>query len=502
MYWLELLVLTLYTGALSFIFIYSLSQLRLVCIYRKARSKKKIIKSPAVASDYEYPCVTVQLPVYNELYVVARLIDAVSSLDWPKDKLEIQVLDDSDDETAELIANKATEWQYRGVDIIQLRRAERKGFKAGALQHGLTLAKGSFVAIFDADFMPEPDFLKKSIPYFQQNEQIGVVQTRWGHVNENYSMLTKIQAFGLNTHFFVEQNGRAEGGYFLNFNGTGGIWRKDCIQDAGGWKADTLTEDLDLSYRAQLKGWKIFYTPDIVVPAELPAAMGAIKSQQYRWTKGAAETGMKLLPKVLKAPLSWGTKFHAAFHLLNSVVFICIVVTAFLSVPVLFIRNLSDGWQTLMHISMIFLMGYVFLIIFYWNGFKEKREGFWKTVKDFAPQMFMLLSVFLGLSLHNAVAVFEGLTGRKTPFVRTPKFNITDSATSSSNKKGGWKGNRYFKKKINPLTAVEGVLSLYFLIGLGLAFYFNDFALLPFHLLLSLGFLLVCYYTVRHTRQV
>ncbi len=494
MYWLELLILTLYTGALSFIFIYSISQLNLVYKYRKAKRKGLISVAASIPENYDYPHVTVQLPVYNELYVVERLIDAVASFDWPKDKLEIQVLDDSNDETVELIEKKVKAWREKGVDIQQIRRIDRKGFKAGALQYGLSIAKGEFIPIFDADFVPDQDFLKRSIPHFEQDENIGVVQTRWGHINEDYSMLTKLQAFGLNTHFFVEQNGRSQGNHFLNFNGTAGIWRKRCIEDAGGWKADTLTEDLDLSYRAQLNGWKIYYTPDVVAPAELPAAMSAIKSQQYRWTKGAAETSKKLLPRVLKSNLSFGTKFHATFHLLNSAVFICIVVTAILSVPVLFIRNLSDSWHLLMNISMIFLMGYVFLAIFYWNGFKAERTGFWKTLKEFVPKMFMLLSVFLGLSVHNAMAVFEGLIGKKTPFVRTPKFNITD-------KKGTWKGNKYFAKRINPLTALEGFLSIYFFGGLALAFYFNDYALLPFHLLLSLGFLLVFYYSVQHTRN-
>lgn len=494
MYWLELIILTLYTGALSFIFVYSISQLNLVYKYRKAKRKNLLPQIPEIPADYKHPIVTVQLPVYNELYVVERLIDAVASLDWPKDKLEIQVLDDSNDETVDLIAAKVADWQAKGIDITQVRRPERKGFKAGALQYGMTIAKGEFIAIFDADFVPEKDFLKNTVPHFAQGEKIGVVQTRWGHINEDYSILTKLQAFGLNTHFFVEQNGRSSGGHFLNFNGTAGVWRKSCINDAGGWKADTLTEDLDLSYRAQLKGWQIFYVSNTVAPAELPAAMGAIKSQQYRWTKGAAETSKKLLPQVLRSNLSFGTKFHATFHLLNSAIFICIVVTALLSVPVLFIRNLSTGWQTLLNISSIFLLGYIFLIIFYWNGFKEKREGFWETLKEFVPQMFMLLSVFLGLSIHNAVAVFEGWIGKKTPFIRTPKFNITS-------KKEGWKDNKYFVKKINPLTAVEGLLSLYFMAGLGLAFYFQDFALLPFHILLSLGFLLVFYYTVQHTRN-
>ncbi len=494
MYWLELIVLTLYTGALSFIFLYSLSQLHLVHLYRKAKRKNKLPKKEAIGPDYDYPVVTVQLPVYNELYVVERLIDAVAAFDWPKEKLEIQVLDDSNDETVELIAAKVGEWQQKGLDIQHVRREDRKGFKAGALQYGTEIAKGEFFAVFDADFVPEEDFLRNTIPHFEQDPRIGVVQTRWGHINEKYSMLTKLQAFGLNTHFFVEQNGRSTGGHFLNFNGTAGVWRKECIEEAGGWKADTLTEDLDLSYRAQLKDWRIFYISEAVAPAELPAAMGAIKSQQYRWTKGAAEVSKKLLPKVLKAPLPLATKFHATFHLLNSAIFICIVITALLSVPVLFIRNLSSGWQILINVSTIFLLGYVFLIIFYWNGFKEEKVGFWKKLKDFVPQMFMLLSVFLGLSIHNATAVFEGLIGKKTPFIRTPKFNIVS-------KKDSWKGNKYFKKKINPLTMLEGFLSLYFIAGLGFAFYFQDFALLPFHILLSLGFMLVFYYTVQHTRH-
>lgn len=494
MYWLELLVLTFYTGALLFIFMYSISQLSLVYHYRKA-SRKGLIKKPAeVSSEYQHPIVTVQLPIYNELYVVERLIDSVAALDWPKDKLEVQVLDDSNDETVDLIAAKVKVWQEKGIDIQHIRREDRKGFKAGALQYGTSIAKGEYLAIFDADFVPQPDFLKGSVPHFELDEKIGVVQTRWGHINEKYSMLTKLQAFGLNTHFRVEQNGRFQGGHFLNFNGTAGVWRKTCIEDAGGWKADTLTEDLDLSYRAQLNGWKIFYTPEIVAPAELPAAMGAIKSQQYRWTKGAAETSRKLLPKVLKAPLSFGTKFHATFHLLNSAVFICIVITALLSVPVLFIRNNSTSWEMLINISMIFLLGYVFLVVFYWNGFKDEKLSLWQNLKEFIPQMFMLLSVFLGLSVHNALAVFEGLIGKKSAFIRTPKFNI-------SSKKDTWRDNKYFSKRINPLTLVEGLLSLYFFAGLGLAFYFHDFALLPFHILLSLGFLLVFYYSVQHTRH-
>jgi len=494
MNWLALIVLVLYTGALSFIFIYSISQLHLVYLYRKAKRKNLLPKKKPVRADYDYPMVTVQLPVYNELYVIERLIDAVAAFDWPKDKLEIQVLDDSNDETVQLIRLKVNALIDQGFDIHHVQRAERIGYKAGALKYGTAIARGEFIAIFDADFVPTPEFLKNTIPAFENAPEIGVVQTRWGHINKDYSLLTRLQAFGLNTHFFVEQNGRSSAGHFLNFNGTAGVWRKTCIADAGGWKADTLTEDLDLSYRAQLKGWQIYYVSETVAPAELPVAMSAIKSQQYRWTKGAAETSKKLLPKVWRSKLPFSTKFHATFHLLNSVIFICIVLTALLSVPVLFIRNLSSDWQVLINLSSIFLLGYIFLIIFYWNGFKEEKGGFWSTLKEFVPQIFMLLSVFLGLSIHNGIAVFEGFAGRKSPFVRTPKYNVT-------NKTDSWKGNVYSKKKINPLSILELFMSLYFGAGLGFAFYFNDFALLPFHILLSLGFMLVFYYTVRHSRH-
>lgn len=494
MYWLELIVLVLYTGALSFIFIYSISQLHLVYLYRKAKRNNLLPKKKPVRQGYEYPIVTIQLPVYNELYVIERLIDAVAAFDWPKEKLEIQVLDDSDDETVQLIKARVDALIEQGFDIRHLQREERIGYKAGALKYGTEIAKGEFIAIFDADFVPTADFLKNTIPPFESAPKIGVVQTRWGHLNREYSLLTRLQAFGLNTHFFVEQNGRSSAGHFLNFNGTAGVWRKTCIADAGGWKADTLTEDLDLSYRAQLKGWQIYYVSEAVAPAELPVDMSAIKSQQYRWTKGAAETSKKLLPKVWRSKLPFPTKFHATFHLLNSVIFICIVLTAVLSVPVLFIRNLSSDWHVLINISSIFLLGYVFLIIFYWNGFKEEKQNFWSTLKEFVPQIFMLLSVFLGLSIHNGIAVFEGFAGKKSPFVRTPKYNVT-------NKSDSWKGNVYSKKKINPLSILELFMSLYFAAGLGFAFYFNDFALLPFHILLSLGFMLVFYYTVRHSRH-
>ena len=291
---MEWLIIVGYGFSLLVICIFSLGQFNLAWHYRK---HQKQLKNEENTSLEEFPHVTVQLPIYNEKYVIERLIDAVAAFDYPKDKLEIQVLDDSNDETIEIVAKKVASYQKAGIDIQQVQRPERKGFKAGALQYGMEHAKGEFIAIFDADFLPPKDFLKSTLTSFN-DPKVGMVQTRWGHLNQDYSLLTRVQAFGLNAHFTIEQKGRLNAGSFINFNGTGGVWRKTCIVDAGGWHHDTLTEDLDLSYRAQLKDWKFDYLEDVLSPAELPVLMPAVKSQQYRWNKGAAETARKNLGKI------------------------------------------------------------------------------------------------------------------------------------------------------------------------------------------------------------
>jgi cellulose synthase/poly-beta-1,6-N-acetylglucosamine synthase-like glycosyltransferase len=488
MIWLEAFILFLYFGSLLFIFGYGLSQLHLVLLSRKFFKHRRESES---APNY-FPIVTIQLPVYNEEYVVERLIDAVAKIDWPKDKLEIQILDDSTDDSVKKIAAKVIEYQDLGCDIKQVRREGRAGFKAGALAYGLHQAKGEFIAIFDADFVPNADFLKCLIPGML-NPKVGVMQARWGHLNRDYSLLTKLQAFGLDAHFMVEHPGRSEGKHFLNFNGTAGIWRKTCIEDAGGWGSDTLTEDLDLSYRAQLKGWEIHYLPEVDAPAELPIAMPAIKSQQFRWTKGAAETSRKLLSKVWQSDIKLLSKIHATYHLLNSTVFIAIVISALVSLPLLLIRNLTDRWDLVINISSIFIIGYLFLAIFYWTGFRRIYGRSTRTFLLFLPRMAMLLSIFLGLSVHNAIAVMEGWLGKKSPFIRTPKFNAMGNT-------GTWKGNKYMITKLPIITYLEGLLTLYFGVGLYMAFHFNDYALLPFHTLLTLGFFLVTAYSIKHSR--
>lgn len=484
------ILLFFYALALAFIFFYSLSQLHLVYLYLKSK-KNAPEQTPALAA---YPLVTIQLPLFDELYVVERLIDAIASLDYPKEKLEIQLLDDSTDETTAIAQKKVDEYQAKGIDIQLVRRPERVGFKAGALKYGLEKAKGEFIAIFDADFLPDPDFLLKTIPYLVQNEKLGVVQTRWEHLNKEYSYLTKLQAFGLDAHFTVEQVGRNAGGHFINFNGTGGVWRKSCIYDAGNWQADTLTEDLDLSYRAQLRGWEFKYLEHVGAPAELPATMNALKSQQFRWTKGAAENTVKNLKRVFEKKLPFGTKFHATFHLLNSGVFLSVLVSSLLSVPVILAKTYMPSQLIfLFQAASIFLLSLLTLGVFYGVSYFQLNGKSFKSIFSFLYHFPLFLSLSMGLSLHNGIAVLEGYAGKKSPFIRTPKFNIKAKSDS-------WKENSYKAKNIGWLTLVEGLMAVYFAFGIGLGIYYHDYYLVVFHTMLMLGFATVFYYSIKHAR--
>ncbi|MGB0887858.1 MAG: cellulose synthase family protein [Vicingaceae bacterium] len=488
---MEIILIIIYGLALTFILAYSFVQIILVINYLKKKTKP--IAKPLII-DEDFPIVTVQLPLYNELYVVNRLIDAVCELDYPKDKLEIQLLDDSTDETVNLVAKKVEEYKAKGFNIYQHQRTDRTGFKAGALAEGVDICKGEFIAIFDADFLPKKHFLKETIPHFK-NENIGVVQTKWEHLNKNYSLLTKLQAFGLDAHFTVEQTGRNTGDHFINFNGTAGIWRKTCIADAGGWNADTLTEDLDLSYRAQLKGWKFLYLEDLGSPAELPAAMNALKVQQFRWTKGAAECTRKNLTKVLKnKEIPLRTKIHATFHLMNSSVFICIVLLAILSIPMLMIKNNFVEYDSLFKMGGIFIISVIFLAIYYFVSLSKNYDNKLKALFHFIFLFPMFLSVSMGLSFHNAIAVMEGYMGKKSPFVRTPKFNIIKS-------KDVWVKNKYLVSSISILTLVEIGLAFYFLYGIYYAINYQDYVLLPFHIMLFLGYSYVSFYSIFHSSK-
>ena len=490
---MNIAIIIIYSFFSLFIICYSLVQLSLVYSYLKNR--KNIAKQLEKFSKIEeYPNITIQLPVYNELYVIERLIDAVANFNYPKDKMEIQVLDDSTDETVEIIAKRTAYWRKKGINISQVIRPKRVGFKAGALDYGMNLCTGEFIAIFDADFVPEADFLLKTIPYFQ-DEKIGVVQTKWEHINKEYSLLTRLQAFALDAHFSVEQGGRNFAGHFINFNGTAGVWRKQAIIDGGGWKADTLTEDLDLSYRAQLYGWKFLFKEEIGAPAELPAEMNALKAQQFRWTKGAAECTVKNLGKVMKHnKYALWTKINAIFHLMNSFLFIAIFTIAILSIPLFLIKQQHPELQTFFKFAVISLFSFVVIGVMYFTSFSKSYNNKVLAFVHFLYYFPLFLSFSLGLSFHNSIAVLEGYAGKKSPFVRTPKFSLTK-------KTGDWKGKKYNKTKIKWVTIVEGILAGYFIYGIGLCFAWNDYGMLPFFIMLSLGFSVIFIYSIRHSFQ-
>ena len=485
MYYLQIAIIVIYAFFMLFILLYSFSQISL--IYNYVYQNKKI-ETPELI---EFPIITIQLPIFNEKYVIERLINAVCAFDYPKEKLEIQVLDDSTDETVEIVNNIIKIKLKEGFDIVQIRRNNRKGFKAGALEEATKYCKGEFIAIFDADFVPNVNFLQKTIPYFIDSN-IGVVQTRWGHLNQNYSLLTSLQAFGLDAHFSIEQVGRNVGNHFINFNGTAGVWRKSCIIDAGGWSDDTLTEDLDLSYRAQMNGWKFQYLENVESPAELPAVMSALKAQQYRWTKGAAECAKKNLGKVFNAKnISLKTKILALFHLMNSFVFICIMGIAILSIPILYIKNDLPQFKWVFYLGGLFLISLVILGFFYRIASKKSGMKFELFLLKFP----MFLAVSMGLSFHNAKAVLEGLLGIKSAFIRTPKFNLLQKSDQ-------WKTNNYIKAGFKISMLIEAIFASYFIYGLYIGYQLNDYNLIPFHLLLVIGFSAVFIYNIKQAFQI
>jgi cellulose synthase/poly-beta-1,6-N-acetylglucosamine synthase-like glycosyltransferase len=475
------LIIAIYSIALLLIFFYSLAQLNLLVNYLGNKKQNQSAPKFNILDAREIPYVTIQLPVYNEEYVMERLLANIAKIEYPKSKLEIQVLDDSTDDTVVDTAKKIKVLQESGLDIQHIRRENRQGFKAGALKEGLLTAKGDFIAIFDADFLPDPDWLKKTVIYFKDKE-IGVVQTRWGHINRDYSTLTKIQAFALDAHFTLEQVGRNAKGHFINFNGTAGIWRKECILDAGNWEGDTLTEDLDLSYRAQLKNWKFKYLEDVETPAELPVVISAARSQQFRWNKGGAENFRKTVLSLVSAKnISFKTKFHGVMHLLNSSMFLCVFLVSVLSIPTMYIKEIYPQFDWVFSVLSFFVLSTIILFICYWFTYKSIQGSGFDNFVDYIKIFFTFFSVALGFSLHNSIAVLEGHMGKRSEFVRTPKFNLNNITDS-------WKGNRYLAKKLSPNMILEFALMIYFLFGMYSAVPLNDFGLFPFHFMLFAGF--------------
>jgi hypothetical protein len=478
---MDIAIIITYTLALLIIFMYSLAQLNLLFNYLKSRKQADHSPTFDFSKKEEIPYVTVQLPVFNELYVMDRLLDNIAELDYPKDKLEIQVLDDSTDESVTTTAKHIKKLQQTGLDIKHICREDRTGFKAGALKEGLKIAKGEFIAIFDADFLPGKNWLLQTIPYFKV-QNIGVVQTRWGHINRDYSMLTKIQAFALDFHFTMEQVGRNYKNHFINFNGTAGVWRKTCIEDAGNWQGDTLTEDLDLSYRAQLKKWQFKYLEEVETPAELPVVISAARSQQFRWNKGAAENFQKLYGKMRRdKTVPFKTKIHSFFHLLNSSMFLLVLLVAVLSVPIMYIKNSNPLFSWYFNVIAFFALSTVIFFFCYWFTFKKIHgKGFWNFM-EYIKMFFTFFSIAMGFSVHNSMAVLEGHFGKKSEFIRTPKFNISTLQDS-------WKGNKYINKNISGNTIIEALLMGYFGFALYSAFKLQDFGLFLFHMMLFLGF--------------
>jgi len=493
-YWSHLtakIILIIYGTCILMVFFYSLLQLSLSIAYARNRKKKAAIIHP-IFDPSKAKFVTVQLPMYNELYVAERIIETVAQFDYPRDKFQIQVLDDSTDETVDVIAKKVAEIAARGVNIQHVHRTDRTGYKAGALDAAMNQVQGEFIAIFDSDFVPEKDFLQKTMPYFE-DQSIGVVQTRWGHLNKDYSILTELQAFGLNGHFAIEQGGRTASGHFINFNGTGGIWRKQCIADAGGWQHDTLTEDLDLSYRAQIFGWKFKYCEHVIAPAELPITMSALKNQQHRWMKGGAECFIKMWKRLLFAKnVKFMDRVHGLSHLFNSSLFLFILMLSLLSLPLLHIKDSFSDLNTVIQFGVIFISSTVFLMYFYWLSYRDRTEKKVQSMIRFIGRFFQFLIISMGLSLSNTVAVIEGYLGIKSSFVRTPKFNIA--------KKGETQKNKYDKKSLSIINIVEGVLFLVFgFTAINRAIY-GDLGMVPFHLMLTIGYGTVFFYTIAEVR--
>ena len=479
---MEKIILFTYIGSLLILFTFGSHGFIMIYYYLKHRHKRDDF---SVKLDH-FPVVTLQLPIYNEMYVIERLIKTVCEMDYPIDKLEIQVLDDSTDETVEIVANIVKEYQLRGFDIKHIHRDDRTGYKAGALKEGLVECRGEFVGIFDADFIPRKNFLQIVLPFFK-DPKIGMVQTRWEHLNRAYSLVTQIQALALDGHFVLEQQCRNKAGYFINFNGTSGVWRKECIFDAGNWEADTLTEDLDLSYRAQLKGWKFRYLTDFTTPSEVPSEINSLKSQQFRWTKGAIETAKKMLFRVWAAKLPLKTKIMCTFHLTNNIVFPFILLACLLNMPIVLIKN-TGLYDTYFMFMSVFVLAFIASFLFYLYSQKDVYAD-WRSRILLFP-VFMAGS--MGFAINNTKAVFEALINKKSEFVRTPKYGIEGD-------KDVWQDKKYVHKKVVKFSVIlELIIALYSLACVVVSAVTLQISAIPFQLMYTFGFGLVAYLSIKH----
>lgn len=471
----EFAFVVVYFAILCILSIYGIHRFVMATLYRIYR--KDIPHPDAKFSDL--PRVTIQLPMFNERYVIERLIDAVCEIRYPREKLQIQVLDDSIDETQKIAADAVARKREQGFDIVYIHRDDRTGFKAGALEAGLKTATGEFVAVFDADFVPQPDFLERTIHFFT-NEKVGMVQVRWEHLNREYSLLTRVQSILLDGHFVIEHTARNRSGRFFNFNGTAGIWRKSTIADAGGWQHDTITEDLDLSYRAQSKGWQFIYVNESTTPAEVPVEMVAFKTQQHRWAKGSIQVAKKVLPKLLKSRLPFKVKLEAWMHLTCNISYILMVILS-LMMPLTVEFRVKNSWMTSIWVdAIVFICASVSIMMFYLLAQKEARKQTFMQRLAYLP---IVMSLGIGLSINNCRAVIEALVGYKTGFVRTPKYGVTKSGESFKHVKYGF--------KLNWQPWVETAMGIYFVWGIVHAISLGAYASVPFLALFCTGYLYV-----------
>src|SRR5678815_2907487 len=468
----ETLILATYYFVLVILAVYGWHRYYLVYLYMKNKGRM-----PVPAGKLEaWPAVTIQLPMYNEMYVADRLIDAVCQIDYPRELLEIQVLDDSTDETQSVAEQAVRRNAARGVDITFIHRTDRSGYKAGALEAALKVAKGEFVAIFDADFIPTPDFLTRTVPFFT-DPKVAMVQARWGHINQDYSLLTKIQSILLDGHFVLEHGGRNRAGLFFNFNGTAGIWRRTAITDAGGWQHDTLTEDLDLSYRAQLRGWRFVFLPDLIAPAEVPVEMNSFKSQQHRWAKGSIQTCLKLLPRILRSNMPLHVKAEAFFHLTANFNYPLMCVLSVLMAPAMVIRY-NMGWYEMLIIDVPLFFAATASVANFYMVCQRELHADWITRAKYLP---FLMSIGIGLAINNTKAVFEALFNKQSEVARTPKYRV-ETGTDE------WIGKKYRQSfVVQPM--IELALGLYYTATVFYALANGIYGTLPFLVLFQIGFL-------------
>ncbi len=469
----DLSILIPYFTILGILSIYGLHRYYLTYLYLKNKHK-----APQPAGEFEQlPRVTVQLPIYNERYVVDRLLEAVTQFDYPRELLEIQVLDDSTDETHLVASRLAADYARAGYPVTCLHRDNREGFKAGALKAGMERATGEFIAIFDADFIPPADFLRRAIHYFT-DPQVAMVQGRWTWINRSYSNLTEVEAILLDGHFVIEHGARNYSGRFFNFNGTAGMWRRSAIDDAGGWQHDTLTEDTDLSYRAQLRGWKFVYNPDLVCPSELPVEMNSFKAQQARWAKGLIETARKLLPTIWKSDVPFAVKAEATMHLTANIAYPLMILFSLILLPAMIVR-FYQGWFQMLYLDLpMFIAATCSFSTFYMVAQRQLYPRGWRKCIKYLP---FLMSTGIGLAVMNTKAVMEALVGHRSEFVRTPKYAV-------DHRQNGWEQKKYVRRRHGWIPLVELTLAAYFLGTIVYSFQIQNYLTTPFLALFLIGY--------------